>query len=224
MRINLSRYRAKFCHFIFKTLLILWIHPVFSSPLYDTSQVIFVSPTNSKTLGKMFFFEVKEGDWKEWAAPIDVALGRAGISPSELKREGDGVTPGGTYPIERVYGYANQTQIQIPYIKLGKKDIWVDKPSSKFYNQYLPKKLGKIPGKSVYSNSEIYQLFIVIEYNTKNIEANKGSMIFVHSWSDLQKPTLGCLGIPYADLQKIVHWLDAKKNPTLMILAENPES
>ena len=168
----------------------------------------------------MRLYEVRNGLWEKVGKDWKVAVGAAGILPKEIKVEGDGATPDGIYPIERAFGYQKRTKTNLPYRKLSKKDIWVDDPNSKYYNQYLPGKLGKIEGKSVYNNPEVYRLFVVIEYNTKNIESGKGSMLFVHSWSDLTKSTYGCVGMKQKELEVLINWLDSQKNPVLILLAE----
>ncbi|TGL57552.1 L,D-transpeptidase catalytic domain protein [Leptospira ognonensis] len=186
----------------------------------ETEQVLFVFPLENPSRGILKVFEVKDGFWRQAAADIPVSLGSAGILSQTDKREGDGGTPDGTYPLERSFGYREDPSYKISYRKLTRKDIWVDDPNSKYYNQFLPRKRGKIKGKSVFSNPEIYRLFLVIEHNTKTTIPGHGSMLFIHSWSDLEKPTFGCLGLKMEDLEWLMRWLDPEKLPTLMILRE----
>ncbi len=186
----------------------------------DSEQIVFVIPSSDKSQAGLKMYEVSEGFWRQVGETQKIAVGSLGIIPRDSKQEGDGGTPAGTYPLQRAFGYSQMKQIKIRYKKFGKKDIWVDDPHSKYYNQYLPGKKGKIKGKSVFSNPEIYGLFLVIEYNTINPISGKGSMIFIHAWSDLNKPTYGCLGLKKKDLLSIVNWLDPKKNPQLIILKD----
>jgi L,D-peptidoglycan transpeptidase YkuD (ErfK/YbiS/YcfS/YnhG family) len=199
-------------------------HTIFSLPSQiDSSQVIFVYPTAEKTIAKMVLYEVLAGEWQEMRRFESVALGRTGVIAGPLKREGDGHTPAGKYSIERVFGYEKVKKIKIPYIKIGKKDVWVDDPKSEYYNQHLVKKTDANVGIPI-TREPIYQLFIVIEHNTKEPIPGYGSMIFMHPWKETSKPTAGCVGIDLKDLRWIVHWLDANKNPQIIILEENPDT
>ncbi len=207
---------------VFALFLVLTFHSsLFSVPISDSpEQVIFVIPTPTSSNGILIRYEIKEGQWQKLEPEWEIKMGKSGIVLGSEKIEGDGATPAGEFPIERAYGYNKQSNAKIPYRKLAKKDIWVDEPKSKYYNQFVPGKLGKLKGKSVFGNPEIYRLFVVIEHNTKNIKADKGSMIFIHSWSDWTKPTYGCLGLKTNDLEDLFSWLDAEKKPVLFILKD----
>jgi len=186
----------------------------------EIEQAIFVIPTPVPHRAVLKTFEIIEGEWQQVGQNLNVAVGNSGIIPKELKEEGDGGTPDGMYPLERAFGYHKRLKTKLKYHRFKKRDIWVDEPNSRYYNQYLTGKLGKINGKSVFSNPEIYRLLIVIEYNTKNVEARKGSMIFIHSWSDLSVPTYGCVGMKPKELESLLDWLDPNKNPTLILIRE----
>jgi L,D-peptidoglycan transpeptidase YkuD (ErfK/YbiS/YcfS/YnhG family) len=71
---------------------------------------------------------------------------------------------------------------------------WCDDPKSNFYNQQikLPSKFGH---EKFYRNDRIYDLLVVLNYNTKPIIKNKGSAIFLHIAKKNYEKTKGCVAL-----------------------------
>ena len=101
-------------------------------------------------------------------------IGKNGKSSN--KKEGDLKTPKGTFTLGKLFyrkdKFANpQTKLsKIPIKNMG----WCDDVNNKFYNK--PILINKIKHEKMYRSDEIYNLVIVINYNTKNIIKNKGSV------------------------------------------------
>ena len=108
------------------------------------------------------------------------ALGKAGIKKKE--KEGDNITPKGTFKIVKIYYRADKIKkinTLIKKIKIKKNMGWCDDPKSNFYNQEisLPNKFGY---EKLYRNDNLYDLIFVLNYNINPIIKNKGSAIFIH--------------------------------------------
>ncbi|GBF49083.1 L,D-transpeptidase catalytic domain protein [Leptospira ryugenii] len=132
----------------------------------------------------------------------------------DQKREGDGKTPIGIYPIKRIYAKTRVQHFSFPISVFTKSSHWDGDPNSKSYNQFLrhPKK-----GAVRLWDSPIYALFLVIEHNTEKAnQKGAGSMLFVHPWEE-PRPTSGCLGLPLEDWKEIAKHLDPKHKPKLII-------
>ena len=138
------------------------------------------------------------------------ALGKGGIKIK--KREGDNVTPKGSYKIVKVYYRKDRikkisTRIKCDNIK--KNMGWCDDPKSKKYN-----KLIKLPTQfnheKLYRKDNIYDLILVLNYNMRPIIKNKGSAIFIHVANKNYKPTQGCISLKKKDLTKILPLLTKK--------------
>jgi L,D-peptidoglycan transpeptidase YkuD (ErfK/YbiS/YcfS/YnhG family) len=63
----------------------------------------------------------------------------------------------------------------------------------------------------------LYQLGIVVGYNTEPVLAGRGSAIFLHVWRGPGQATAGCIAMNLADLERIVAWLDPVKNPRIIL-------
>ena len=157
----------------------------------------------------------KSGHLKYKNLKFRCSLGKAGIGKKE--REGDKITPRGTYKIVKIY-YRNDRVKKIlsnlKLFKIKKNMGWCDDPRSKKYNQLV-----KIPNKYGYEElnrkDSIYDLVLVLNYNMKPIIKNKGSAIFIHIANKNYKKTAGCIGLKKTHLINIIKKI--KKNTKVII-------
>ena len=133
------------------------------------------------------------------------ALGKNGIK--KKIKEGDDITPKGTFKIKAVYYRKDKIKKILTSIKTRKikKNMgWCDDPKSTAYNQLinLPNKVGY---ERLYRKDNIYDLIIVLNYNMTPIVKNKGSAIFIHIAKKNYSPTKGCIALSKIDLLKILY-------------------
>ena len=86
---------------------------------------------------------------------------------------------------------------------------WCDDPKSKKYNQLI-----KLPSKfsfeKLYRNDEIYDILIILDFNTNPVIKNKGSAIFMHIAKRNYSPTKGCIAIKKNDMIKLARKINTK--------------
>jgi len=143
------------------------------------------------------------------------ALGKAGIKKKE--KEGDNVTPKGIFKITSMYYRPDRIKnitTAVKKIKIKKNMGWCDDPDSHFYNQQisLPNKFGH---EKLYRNDHLYDLILVINYNTNPIIKNKGSAIFIHIAKKNYKKTKGCIALKKKHLIELISKI--KKNTKIKI-------
>ena len=99
-------------------------------------------------------------------------------------------------------------------VKIKKNFGWCDDSKSNFYN-----KLVKLPFKGryekLYRADNIYDLIIVLNYNTNPIIRNKGSAIFIHVARKNFSNTAGCIALTKKDL--LILLANIKKNTKIKI-------
>jgi L,D-peptidoglycan transpeptidase YkuD (ErfK/YbiS/YcfS/YnhG family) len=139
------------------------------------------------------------------------SLGKNGIS--NKKKEGDGITPRGTFKLTKLFYREDKIKnirAKIKKFKIKKNMGWCDDPKSKFYN-----KLVKLPSKysheKLYRKDNIYNIVVVLDYNLNPIIKNKGSAIFIHVAKKNYKTTQGCLGLKQNDLIKLIRIIKKKQ-------------
>ena len=145
------------------------------------------------------------------------AIGKAGIKKKQ--KEGDNITPTGTFKITRVYYRSDKIKnisTSIKKIKINKNMGWCNDSKSPFYNREI-----KLPSKfsfeKLYRNDNLYDLLAVLNYNTNPVEKNKGSAIFIHIAKKRFKPTAGCIALRKKDLMSLMKVI--KKNSKIKISA-----
>jgi L,D-peptidoglycan transpeptidase YkuD (ErfK/YbiS/YcfS/YnhG family) len=123
------------------------------------------------------------------------AIGRAGVSAHKV--EGDGATPAGVFPLIAALYRADRLSplhTRLPLRALAPSDAWVDAPADRNYNRLVA-----LPypahTEAMWLDDGVYDLLVVIGYNTDPIVAGAGSAIFLHIARADFSPTAGCIAI-----------------------------
>ena len=141
---------------------------------------------------------------------VKCSVGKRGIGVK--KREGDLITPKGTFKItkllyrkERVRNLKTSLKKNIIYKSMG----WCDDARSKNYN-----KLIKLPFKysfeRLYRKDNIYDIILVLDFNMNPIKKYKGSAIFIHVAKNNYKKTKGCIAIKKKDFIPLLRKINKK--------------
>jgi L,D-peptidoglycan transpeptidase YkuD (ErfK/YbiS/YcfS/YnhG family) len=122
-------------------------------------------------------------------------VGRAGIRAD--KREGDGATPAGTYPLVSLFYRQDRIATPksgLPTIRLAQNDGWVDDPGDPNYNRLV-----SLPypasAERMWLDSDLYDALVVIGYNMDPVVPGAGSAMFLHIATPDFAPTAGCVAV-----------------------------
>jgi L,D-peptidoglycan transpeptidase YkuD (ErfK/YbiS/YcfS/YnhG family) len=123
------------------------------------------------------------------------AVGRSGVKVD--KREGDGATPAGTYPLVSVLYRKDRIRpptSHLPVRALAPKDGWVDEPADARYNRLV-----QLPypasAEEMWREDDLYDALVVIGYNMEPVIPGAGSAIFLHVATPDFAPTAGCVAV-----------------------------
>jgi len=135
------------------------------------------------------------------------AVGRGGVSSA--KREGDGATPIGTWPLRQVLyrrdrGMRPVTALQTTALRPA--DGWCDAPSDPNYNRMVRHPY-PASAEHLWRRDSIYDLIVVVGYNDAPVITGKGSAIFLHVARPDYSPTAGCVAFSRRDLVTILGML-----------------
>jgi L,D-peptidoglycan transpeptidase YkuD (ErfK/YbiS/YcfS/YnhG family) len=175
----------------------------------------------SSSAARVYLIERTNGRWKIIYGPIDGMAGRRGFASPGEKKEGDGRTPIGVYPLELAFGYAPESLTKMVYRQALDDDVWVDDPDSPDYNRWV--KRGETRAASfewMRRQDGLYRYGVVIGYNTNPVIMGLGSAIFLHVWKGRDKPTAGCIAVSADDLVGILGRLDASQKPLAILQAK----
>jgi len=128
------------------------------------------------------------------------ALGPAGIRAD--KREGDGATPAGNFPLRRVLWRADRLaapQTGLPVAPIGPADGWCDAPADVAYNRPV-----RLPypasAERLWRDDAAYDVLVVLGHNDDPPRPGLGSAIFLHVAPADYAPTQGCVALALPDL------------------------
>lgn len=130
----------------------------------------------------------------------DCALGRSGVRRD--KREGDGATPAGRYPIRRVLYRADR--LTLPPLAFGSAPItsddgWCDDPASPLYNLPVRHPFSG-SAEHLWRDDALYDIVAILGHNDRPPIPGLGSAIFLHVAESDYAATAGCVALRQADL------------------------
>ena len=144
------------------------------------------------------------------------AIGRGGIRP--LKREGDGGTPLGRFPIRQVLYRADRVsrpRVGVPVRAIHADDGWCEDPSDRSYNRLV-----QIPEMSdadrLMREDALYDYVLVLGHNDRPRIRGRGSAIFVHLARDGYAATAGCIAFSKSDLRAVL--AEIKRGSSFLVM------
>jgi len=148
---------------------------------------------------------------------VSAVIGRNGLASAGQKKEGDGKTPSGVYPLGPAFGYAVSLKTGLPYRQATDIDFWVDDPQSMQYNKWVSGTPVARSFERMKRLDNLYQYGIVIRYNMQPVIPGAGSAIFMHVWRRYNSPTSGCVALNQRNLRKILRWLNGQYQPVIIL-------
>jgi len=140
------------------------------------------------------------------------ALGRGGVRPAAEKREGDGATPAGRFPLRRVLYRPDKEKPPggpLPRAPIAREDGWCDDPRDAAYNRPV-----RLPypasAEELWRRDDLYDLVVVLGHNDDPPLPGLGSAIFLHLCRPDFAPTAGCVALPRAELRALLAELPAE--------------
>lgn len=144
------------------------------------------------------------------------AIGRGSVRA--LKREGDGGTPLGRFPVRLVLYRADRLKrprTPLPLHAIRPDDGWCDDPNDRNYNR-LVRSPARRSAESLMRDDALYDVVLVLGYNDRPRIRGKGSAIFVHLARSGYTPTEGCIAFSGRDLMAVI--AEIKRDTDLLIV------
>ncbi len=150
----------------------------------------------------MIFTVSADGKLDLGARKVRCALGPGGVIAGGEKREGDGMTPAGRWPLRRVLFRADR--VSPPATRLAARalrpnDAWCDAPDDDNYNRLVewpyPASIERL-----WRDDGLYDLLVVIGHNDAPVKPGAGSAIFLHVAAADYAATQGCVAVARDDL------------------------
>lgn len=133
---------------------------------------------------------------------VRCALGKGGVIAARDKREGDGASPIGIWPIRHVLWRSDRGRApdtSLPVAEIAPDDGWCDTPDDPNYNQLI-KHPYPVSAEHLWRDDGLYDIIVVLSHNDDPVVPGMGSAIFLHCATPDYKPTEGCVALAKADL------------------------
>jgi L,D-peptidoglycan transpeptidase YkuD (ErfK/YbiS/YcfS/YnhG family) len=133
---------------------------------------------------------------------VRCAVGRTGVLPASDKREGDGASPIGRWPIRRVMWRADKLNAPItklPIAPIRPMDGWCDAADDARYNQPVTHPY-PASAEKLWRDDDVYDVIVVLGHNDCPVVAGMGSAIFLHVARVDYGTTQGCVALALPDL------------------------
>lgn len=172
----------------------------------------------------MIFTATSDGRLDIAGRQTDCALGRSGVRPAADKREGDGASPLGLWPLRRVLYRPDREPrpaTRLPVAAVSPEDGWCDAPGDPAYNQPV-----RLPYSSsaeqLWREDRVYDLIIILGHNDDPPVSPMGSAIFLHLIQPDGAPTAGCVAVSREDMLDLL--ARARPGDALAILQADPRA
>ena len=143
------------------------------------------------------------------------ALGSGGLVRD--KREGDGGTPIGAWPMRRLLWRPDRLprpETHLAIREIRPRDGWCDAPDDAAYNQ--PVRLPyRASAEHLRRRDRVYDLVVPLGYNDDPPVAGRGSAIFLHLARPTYAPTQGCVALALPDMLEVLR--DASPDSRVII-------
>ncbi|MBT8218950.1 MAG: hypothetical protein KJP00_03965 [Bacteroidia bacterium] len=195
--------------------------------------VIVILENRDINTGQLYKFEKLEGRWNQIGPAHLIAVGANGIAWAKsewaperavLKKEGDKRSPAGIFPLTQTFGRVSVKKakyLAMPYEEIGPNAQCIEDKKSKYYNQIVFDNTKVNPDweqdDRMLREDNLYDWGIFVEHNNLKTPGD-GSCIFIHIWRSPGKPTAGCTAMSKKHLTQLMYWLDASKNPDLVLM------
>ena len=192
-----------------------------SAQIGESEQLIFATNRDSSSvLVTLHALERNDGVWHLVFPAFIGSIGEMGFAAVDDKREGDGKSPSGIFPLGFAFGYDPSVETKMPYRQATDDDFWVDDVNSEDYNQWVKGEPNAASWEKMKRDDDQYKYGVVIEYNMHPIVKGKGSAIFLHVWNGGDS-TLGCVAMSEEMILEILGWLDPAKKPLIIMGTES---
>lgn len=137
---------------------------------------------------------------------IPCSIGRGGLIAAGDKREGDGATPMGSWPLRGVLLRPDHVKVperlKLPWRWIRPDDGWSDGVNDPAYNRPV-RHPHAYSAERLWREDGLYDVVVVLGHNDAPAVPGAGSAIFWHCWRD-GATTEGCVAIPKEEMLRLL--------------------
>lgn len=155
----------------------------------------------------MQVFAASSSGWLTYGqTKVRCSIGKGGARPAAEKREGDGASPLGVWPIRAVLWREDRgpkPESGFPATPIQMQDGWCDAADDPNYNLFVTHPY-PASAEHLWRDDELYNIIVVLGHNDDPVVPGMGSAIFMHCASEDYGPTAGCVALAEPDLRELL--------------------
>ncbi len=154
----------------------------------------------------MIFVATSDGWLDVGERRVRCALGPAGVVPASAKREGDGASPAGIWPIREVFYRPDRGPPPASAVRvraMTEDDGWCDDPADPNYNRHVTLPY-PASAERMWREDGVYDIVVILGHNDDPPVPGLGSAIFLHICRPGYPPTEGCVAVSRRDLEDLL--------------------
>ncbi|MFP5258119.1 MAG: hypothetical protein ACLGQH_03765 [Acidobacteriota bacterium] len=207
-------------------------------PAADCRQLVLVTAADvraDKGILRRLTRSAPGAPWTEVGQPVPCRLGRGGLGAGQglvgiaagaAKRQGDGRTPAGLFPLPAAFGAApaQAAGARLPYTAVTDRVACVTDPASPLFGRVVgpdERPEGGLRQDRMARDDGANAWGVVIGHNVGAVDPQGGTCLFVNVRPAGGPPTGGSIGIPAEAAAALVAWLDPAARPLLAVLPES---
>ena len=155
----------------------------------------------------MQIFTASAEGWMRYGdVEVRCAVGKSGLKEAGAKREGDGASPIGVWPIRQVLWRADKgpkPETAFVVQELKENDGWCDASEDLNYNKFVSHTY-PASAERLWRDDHVYDIIVVLGHNDSPVVAAMGSCIFLHCARPDYSGTEGCAALADQDLRDLL--------------------
>lgn len=157
-------------------------------------------------MSELLFSATSRGKFSGGGITCRCAIGKGGMIGANMKREGDGASPIGTWTMRNLFYRADRLKrpkTGLACIPLRETDGWCDDAKHTLYNRPVTRPFAASHEK-LWRDDHVYDLIVELDHNQAPVVAGLGSAIFFHLARPDYAPTEGCIAVDLTDMLSIL--------------------
>ena len=155
----------------------------------------------------MQVFAASTSGWLTYGqTKVRCSIGKGGAKSAQEKREGDGASPFGVWPIRAILWREDRGPKPASGFEataIQPHDGWCDAAEDPNYNRPITHPY-PASAEHLWREDGLYNIIVVLGHNDDPVVPAMGSAIFMHCASEDYRPTEGCVALAEADLRELL--------------------
>ncbi|MHC1711491.1 MAG: hypothetical protein AB9872_04985 [Solidesulfovibrio sp.] len=212
-----------------------------SFPVAGCRQLVLVTAEDMRAgQGTMrrFARESSSASWREAGSLVTCSLGRKGLGVGRgltpllsgpVKRQGDGTTPAGIFPLTEAFGYASAEAakaagVRLPYVAVSDRVACVTDARSRLFGRVAGQEERAAAGVGrqdrMVRDDGANVWGVGIGHNIQDVDPEAGTCLFVNVRPPSGGATGGSIGCSKDVVAGLLAWLDPAAEPVLVVLPQ----